>query len=105
MWLQGAVSGPTEVRVDGRPIGTPRRQSGGDRSWIRVGSVDLGLGRHAVTLTRSGHDRTLGDGAATVFTGAALEPAATGDGTVTRTDPSGWRSLCGRQLDWIEVVR
>jgi hypothetical protein len=105
MWLQGAVSGPTEVRVDGRPIGTPRRQSGGDRSWIRVGSVDLDPGRHAVTLTRSGHDRTLGDGAATVFTGAALEPAATGDDTVARTDPSGWRSLCGRQLDWIEVVR
>ena len=34
-----------------------------------------------------------------------FKPAALEARTVQRTDPASWRALCGKPLDWIEIVR
>jgi hypothetical protein len=106
IWLAGDVDRPLHVFLDGRLIASPAGQSGDDGTTIDVGGVSLAKGRHALELRRGGGDLRPGDAGSTVIDGLVLEPAGAGaEGVAVHSiAPSAWRSLCGRPLDWLELV-
>lgn len=104
VWLGGSFGTPLEVTIDDRRIGELGRALSGRAQYGPVGAVELDAGDHAVRITRGG--RSLAPGAGNSQLGPlVLAPAADAPPAVEQLPPSRWRELCGRTLDWIEVVR
>lgn len=104
LWLGGYVDRPLTVTVDGRVVGTPTRQSGGEGNMIDVGSVVLSPGAHEIALVRPGGGLAPGDNAGAFVDGVYLEPVGSERESVATVAPGQWRSLCGRPVDWLEVT-
>lgn len=103
VWLGGTVDRPMHVYIDGREVGAPSRQSGGDGTVIRVAAVQLAAGHHVFRLARGGGDLLPDDALSTGIDGFVLEPVGADESPVETAAPSAWRTLCGRPLDWIEL--
>ncbi len=105
LWLGAYVDRPLHVFVDGRQVGAPSRQSGDDGTMVNVANLQLTAGHHTIALLRDGGGVGPGDNAGALVDGIVLEPAgAAQDETVRTVAPGAWRTLCGRPLDWVEVV-
>ncbi len=103
LWLGGSVDRDMKVFVDGKLVGAPSRQSGGDGTAIDVGLVRLTAGSHRLTLVRGGGDLLPDDAASTVIDGVVLEPERAGEAPVSSLAPNEWRTLCHRHVDWVEL--
>jgi hypothetical protein len=101
LWLGGDLDRPLAVSIDGRLLGSPSRQSGGDGTTIDVASVRLVPGRHTITMVRGGGDLRPDDAGSSVIDGIVLEPHQTHE--VASVSPQAYRRLCGHRLDWVEV--
>jgi hypothetical protein len=101
-WLRGDFPRAVQIFVDGRSAGTVKGVNTPGQ-WLDGARVRLGAGEHRVEVRMSGGSLAPSDGAIVTIGTLALvreEPA------VLRTVPvARWRSLCGRDLDWIELVR
>jgi hypothetical protein len=102
VWVRGSFPRATHVLVDGvrrltvEGTNTPEQWLGGDRLRLTAGS-------HAVEVRVPGGALKPGDGAAVTIGPVVF---AAGDTGRLETVPlARWRSLCGRELDWIELVR
>jgi hypothetical protein len=104
LWLGGDVDRPLHVMLDGRLVGTPTAQSGDDGTTIDVATVELAAGRHTIRLLRGGGSLRPDDAGSTILDGIVFEPLSAERETVQTIAPSAWRSLCGRSLDWVEIV-
>jgi hypothetical protein len=104
LWLGGNVDRPLRVSLDGRVVGTPAQIYGGDANKYQVATLYLAAGAHELRLIRGGGGLAPGDNASALIDGALLEPVAAERETVRAIPPSAWHTICGRQLDWIEVV-
>ncbi|HEX3691790.1 MAG TPA: hypothetical protein VHU13_00455 [Solirubrobacteraceae bacterium] len=104
VWVQGDFPRPIYVRVDGRIVGSVSG-SNTPGQWLKAASVYLSPGRHKVVLLKlAGHDH-LGPGEWDIGTiGAAALQRETPERLET-LPVRRWRSLCGTQLDWVELVR
>jgi hypothetical protein len=101
IWVQGDFPRPVTVQVDGRALAM---LDGLDsvNQWSSAGVVRLTQGSHSVRVIRPGGRLGPGDGA----------PAYVGPVALIRDEPerlqrvsiAHWRSLCGRRLDWIELI-
>jgi hypothetical protein len=104
VWVQGSLTQEMTVSIARRRVGSIADQIGPGGQFTDVGTVSLPAGEQPVILHRAGAspfvpsaaNDSLGEVAIT-RTGAP--PALH---TVPATDA---RSLCGRRLQWIEVVR
>lgn len=105
VWLEGSFSRRTIVKVGGRLVGTIRHQIGTSGQFLDVGTVSVSAGEQRVVILRPASYYAPGN----VVAGELLGPLV-----LTRTDapppvqyvaPSAARSLCGRPLEWIEIVR
>ncbi len=105
VWVEGSISRRMRFRVDGRYVGTVEDESGQGARPIHVGSVTLAAGATTIDIVRP--SATLAPG--NPITGDLLGPVV-----LTRSDqppavaeiaPGQARSLCGRSLEWLEVVR
>lgn len=103
VWLGGDVDRPVHVYIDGRQVGAPSKQSGGDQTAIHVARVYLPAGLHHYRLLRGGGSLSPDDQGSTFIDGFVLEPTAALAAPVVRVAPSAWRSLCGRPSDWLEI--
>jgi hypothetical protein len=103
LWLGGDVDRPLRVSVDGRLIGSPAAQTGGDENVIDVGQVTLAAGDHQVQLVRGGGGIGPGVDSGTSIDAIVLQPVAAETDRLVRVAPAQWRSLCGQSLDWLEV--
>lgn len=104
VWLGGTVDRPMHVYLDGREIGAPSRQSGGDVNSIQVAEIQLPEGRHTYRLVRGGGNLQPDDALSTGIDGFVLEPAEASTAPVKRVVGGSWRTLCGKaSLDWIEL--
>lgn len=105
VWLGGSFPRVFEVRIDGRRAGEVGYEPGWPGQYFELAGADIPAGERAIELASPGGDLMAGDGhqggrlANLVL--APLRP----DRSVHRLDPSRARSLCGRELDWLEVVR
>jgi hypothetical protein len=105
LWLGGDLDRPMAVSVDGRLVSSPSRQSGDDGTMINVGVVTLSAGKHVLRLLRGGGSLAPDDIGSSVLDGIIFEPLSNQQSSVTTVAPGAWRTLCGRSLDWIELVR
>jgi hypothetical protein len=109
LWLGGSFGRPFEVTIDGRRIGRVGDGLSGRGEYAELRTdVALAAGDHAVRIARAGGalGPGSGDGASRRLGPLVAVPAGSGGAPEVRfTAPSGWRALCGRPLDWIEVVR
>ena len=109
VWVQGSVLGSLELFVDGRPLGKLRHETSHAGQWLRFGAAQLPAGAHTVVLRyergpfwRGGRGRKdeqlpLGPVVMTPEDAEREQP-------VTRIPASDYRQLCGKSLDWIEVL-
>jgi len=104
LWLAGDVDRPLHVLIDGRLAGAPSQQSGDDATMIYVGTVSLTAGKHSLRLLRGGGDLSPDDAGSTVIDGVVLEPVSNERESVQTIAPGAWRTLCGRSLDWVEIL-
>lgn len=106
LWLGGNFSRGFEISVDSHYLGAVKDELASIGGYVPVAELSLTAGVHTIALTYPHSDLTPGSANAlfTTLTAIALEPA---DGSMTQlltVAPRQAQSLCGRSLDWIEVV-
>ena len=105
IWVEGSLKRDWRVLVDGREVGTLRRGLEPRLGAHEVATVSLPAGRHVVTLQRPGGDIGPGNGGYEQLGPVVFAPPEFSERPAETIDPSAWRSLCGRSLDWVEAVR
>jgi hypothetical protein len=114
LWLGGSFTRGFDVAVDGRHIGRAADQLEPTGGFAAVGKpLTLKPGVHTITITYPKANLSPGnadlDGVDyDALTAIALSPPlypARGAGTMLTVPASRAASLCGRTLDWIEVVK
>lgn len=103
VWLESSTGRRTSVRIDGATVGVLRNQLSGRRATELVGMVDLKGGPHTVLLERLGAGLSPGGGGLFRPLGPIYLVEQDRDRMLT-VEPSQWRRLCDRELDWIEVA-
>jgi hypothetical protein len=115
VWLGGSFGRGFAVSLDGREIGRVENDLSLVITGARVAEVQLRAGLHTLTLTHPGPSLAPGTGndvprttssiIQTTLTAIILEQAAPAAGDLVTLRPQQATSLCGKSLDWIEVVR
>lgn len=109
LWLEGSFGRGVQVTVDGRKIGEVAYEPGNAGQYLPVGEVRLAPGSHWVHLFRGGGSLWPGNGGGSqsslVHIGALVfSTPVNEDRTVRTVSASDAGKLCGRSLDWIEVL-
>jgi hypothetical protein len=106
LWLGGSFARGFVVHVDGEPLGQVKDQLGNIGDYAFVGDIELSPGVHTVALTypRANLTPGSGDDINTLLTSIVLEPMQYPSTKLLTVPPADARSLCGRPLDWVEVV-
>jgi hypothetical protein len=105
LWLEASVSQRFSVLIDGRPAGSVAWQLGPQGQFLQVGRVTLAAGQHRVQIVRPEVNGSPGQDTTGMYLGPLMLVHGDDPGPVSQIDPSRARSLCGRSLDWLEVVR
>ena len=110
VWVQGSFSREVEVLLDGRSAGKAKYELANQGAYLRLEQVRLVAGPHRLEVRRAGSSLHPGNGGGVgpnlVFLGpVVLSPAADVSRGVRHVEPEDAASLCGRRLDWLEVVR
>jgi hypothetical protein len=100
-WLEGSLGRPVSVTIDGRRVGSAQGINT-PGAWLRAGAVELDPGRHQIEVNRAGGDLAPGDGARSTL--GALALMADGQPKLIQVPREDVRRLCGRPLDWVELV-
>jgi hypothetical protein len=108
LWLKGDVMREVHIAIDGRPLGSLGAQLDGNSlvtNTLTPLPATLSAGPHTLTITRPGASLAPGDGGAAVLAAILLTPAGSAGRPTLQAAPIGsWRSLCGRPLQWVELV-
>jgi hypothetical protein len=108
LWLKADVMRALRIAVDGRPLGSLGAQLGGNSlvpNTLSPLSTRLAAGPHVLTIDRPAADLAPGDGGAALLSAILLTPAGpAGEPTLRAAPAARWRSLCGRPLQWVELV-
>jgi hypothetical protein len=106
LWLGGSFARGFEVSVDGRDLGRVKDQLANIGQYVEVARLHLPPGVHKVVLRYPHSDLTPGSGAEmTQLAAIALQPLDTPATTMLTVSPQQATTLCGRELDWVEIVR
>jgi hypothetical protein len=112
LWLGGSFARGFDVKVDGRAYGSVVDELDPIGAYERVGApLSLSPGVHTVQVTYRGNDLAPGGAESepdyTQLSSIALSPPeypSTVAARMLTVTPANAHSLCGRSLDWIEVV-
>ena len=118
LFLRGSFGRGVEVRVDGRTLGSVKDQLAGiPMGLVPVSDVFLFPGVHTVEYEYHSADLTPGSGETlgngkfareshhTLLAAIVLEPLQHPPSELISVSPAEARSLCGRPLNWVEIVR
>ena len=105
LWAEGSFKRDWRVQVDGRDVAPLRKQLNPRLSAEEIDALELPAGPHTITLQRPGGTLAPGDGGPDLLGPVALATEGIQERPAETLDPSRWRSLCGRSLDWVEAVR
>ena len=104
VWLGGSFTRTITISIDGHRVGSLSNILTELGQWTLFGSLRLSAGSHQVTLRYGGSQLAPGSGAGPFALGPlALSPAQAGESLIS-VSPADARSLCRRELDWIEAV-
>jgi hypothetical protein len=108
LWLEGSFGRRVSVTIDGRLVGSASERPGNPGQYVPIGTADVAAGRHHITIAQGGGDLRPGnggsDGSLRHIGPLAFSPPSNENLVVRRIAPDGARALCGRWLDWVEVV-
>jgi hypothetical protein len=106
LWLGGSFSRGFEVSVDGRFLGRVKDELLSIGGYAPVAEVYLTPGAHVFALTYPRSDLTpgSGDNQQTSLAAITLEPLSRPSTRLLTLAPAQARDLCGRSLDWVEIV-
>jgi hypothetical protein len=93
------------VSVGGHVIGSVSHQIGTDGQYTQVGTVRLGAGPQPVRITRPPATHTPGDLLGGDAIGRLVLVRNPAPPAVREVAPTQAGSMCGRALQWVEVVR
>jgi hypothetical protein len=118
-WVSGTFYRRVQLRIDGRPIASPRREWNlSYPNYVFLGGSAISKGRHSIEV-RYGDEGGLHPGIgghATVAPGLGVAPLVEfGFGPLvftrenpawklTSVKPSQARSLCNKTMDWVEAI-
>jgi hypothetical protein len=107
LWLGGSFARGFEVSVDGAQVGTVKNELSPDAGsgYVHVANVFLLAGVHTFTLSYPHADLApgSGDNELTSLDAIALQPQSP-PSKLIEVSPRHAVELCGRPLDWIEIV-
>ena len=104
VWLGGSFRDRVELTVDGRRVVARRNQLNNASQFTPLARVGLGSGAHVFALRYGGPDFHPGSGGPQFPMGPLVLGRTTADAPVTYVPPAKARTLCGRNLDWIEAL-
>lgn len=109
LWVEGSFGRAVHVSVDGAQVGSVAYQAGNPGQYFALGSTRLAPGLHRITVSRDGGDLRPGDGGGSKSSlrqigPVLLSPVANERQRVQTLPPTRASELCGRRLDWIEIV-
>jgi hypothetical protein len=104
LWVQGDFPRPVHVQVDGRNAGSVSG-SNTPGQWLQAATLHLKAGGYRVRVVKDPGRRHFGPGEWATGTLGAVALQAEAPERLQTLSLSRWRSLCGRQADWVEVVR
>jgi hypothetical protein len=106
LWLGGSFGRGFVVSVDGRRVGRVSNELSILNAFVPVSRLALKAGVHTIALTYppSGLAPGSGDELRSVVTSVVLAPVADAAGRLVRVVPRRAGELCGKSVDWIEVV-
>jgi hypothetical protein len=107
VWVQGDFPRKTYVQLDGRTVGWVAGSNTPDQ-WLQAATVRLRPGRHSVRVYADGGHRHFGpgewpggDNGSIGAVGLQMQAPE----SLRTIALSRWRTLCGKQADWVELVR
>ena len=105
LWLGGSFARGFEVSVNGVYVGTVENQLSSVDGYIHLIDLPLGGGRYDFAFTYPHSNLTPGSGLAefTSLSSIVLEPKSPASELIS-VSPEQATRLCGRPLDWIEIV-
>jgi hypothetical protein len=107
VWIQGDIMPTVRLTVDGRKLATISGELSGNSlvpDTIPAIRVRLAAGVHSLSLTRSSAGLGPGEEGSAVLDSIFLTPASTSSPTLASVPAPQWRSLCGREYQWIELL-
>jgi hypothetical protein len=104
-WLQGSFSRQIQLWIDGRRVGSKAFELGPPDQVVPIGELDLRAGAHEVVIVVPEDNLAPGVERTNQTLGPLMLAPPSDIEQVRELDPAGARSLCGRSLDWIEIVR
>jgi len=105
VWVQGDFPRAIQVYVDGRHVGAVSG-SNTPNQWLQAASLYLRAGPHYVRVVKEAGRRHFGPEEWGIGTIGAVALQSEGLGERLVTVPlSRWRSICGTEADWVELVR
>jgi hypothetical protein len=108
VWVEGSFGRRVDVSVNDEQVGSVQYELGNPGQFIDLGETSIESGEQEITVSQGGFDPRPGNGGSqaglrhlgpVVFSQPSNE-----EPTTLRVDPSDWRSLCDRRLDWVEVL-
>jgi hypothetical protein len=106
VWVGGSFSSTVTAKLDGRVVGQQTNQTEWPGNFLNFGAAYLSRGAHKLVIKHSGASWRPGSAARQSFgLGPFVIAQGTDDRPVVKVKPKAARSLCGRSLDWIEVLR
>jgi hypothetical protein len=106
LWLGGSFARGLQVAIDGGKPTTVKDELAIFGGYAPVAVSSLSPGVHTIALTYPHANLTpgSGDNASTELTSIVLQPLDSPRTRLVSVAPAGARELCGRSLDWVEVV-
>jgi hypothetical protein len=109
VWMEASVSRAVEVKVDGRRVGAVADHLNNAGAYLPVGDVRLDRGAHEIAIRMGGDTLAPGDGGSSLglrqVGPLVFRPADDPRRAVRTIAPRDHAELCGRSLDWVEIVR
>jgi hypothetical protein len=108
VWVQGDIMPTVHLAVDGHALATISGQLSGNSlvpNTIPAIPVRLAAGVHSLTLTRTSPGLGPGEKGAAVLDAIFLTPPGSRSSPTLRSAPvSRWKSLCGSEYQWVELL-
>ena len=106
LWLAGSFTRGFQLSLDGHYVGQVKDEISDINGYVPVKTVSLSPGVHTLRLTYPHAGLTPGSGnnSYTSLSEIALQPLQIPATGMLHVTPGHARILCGRPLDWIEIV-
>jgi len=104
VWVLGSFPATLKVQVDGSTVGSVSGEQSADQ-WLPAATVQLAPGLHVLRVVRPAGRRHFAPGAGATGTLGDVAVQRDAPATLVTVPTSRWRTLCGRTVDWVELVR